>query len=57
MKSFKNIVDKGENYIDQHAFLSPECFLKFSFSKLLKIRIIYFKLGPDMVFKKRYFDK
>ena len=35
----KNIVEKGENAVNQHFLLFPQCFQKASFQALLKIMI------------------
>ena len=37
----ENIVGKGENASYQHFLLFPRCFLKPSFSGLLKVRIVW----------------
>ena len=36
----ENIVGKGEKAGDQHFLLFPQCFLKASFSRLLKVGIV-----------------
>ena len=37
----ENIAGKGENAGYQHFLLFPQCFQKVSFSKLLKVRIVW----------------
>ena len=37
----ENIVGKGENGGNQHFLLFPVCFLKTSFSRVLKLRFVW----------------
>ena len=39
----ENIVGKGENASCQHFLLFPQCFQKASFSRSLKVRIVWLK--------------
>ena len=41
MKEIENVVGKGENAGYQHFLLYPQCFLKASYTGLLKVVIVW----------------
>ena len=43
LERVENIVGKGENASYQHSLLFPQCFQKASFSRSLKVRIVWVK--------------